>query len=382
MLYKQPEVKVKRENMTRHRGTPGRPPVERDRVADMLCDRIVGAALKPGDRIPTRRDLARELDVSLVTAQQAVARLEEQGFVEARGRRGTFVATEPPHLVRYALVFPSQPGPQGEWNGFWKALEAQAAAVGDTSSCRLRLFHGIDGHTDTRDYRRIVRDIKARRVAGLLLASAPHLIADTPIMTEPGVPRVALMAPANAPPGLSIGEFTDRHYIRAVLDDAVAQGRRRVAVLTVPTQAAAWERALAERAKDGQVETRPHWVQCVAPEHASSARPLMRLLMHAEQQVRPDALAITDDNLVEQATRGLADLGVDVPSQLLVTVHANFPLPSDAHVPVRRIGYDAGRVLDLCIGELNRQRREGGTRRIRIQAQWEEDLTPIFRAGD
>jgi DNA-binding LacI/PurR family transcriptional regulator len=248
--------------------------------------------------------------------------------------------------------------------------------IGDTASCRLRLFYGIDGHTDARDYRRIVSDLRTRRVAGVLLASAPHRIADTPIMTEPGVPRVALMNPAHAPPGLSVVAFSHRAYIRAVLDYAVAQGRRRVAVLTVPAHATAWERALAERAKDGQVETCPHWVQCVAPEYASSARPLIRLLMHAEQRVRPDALVITDDNLVEQATRGLTDLGIDVPSQLLVTAHANFPLPSDAHVPVRRIGYDAGRVLDICIGELNRQRREGGARRIRVCAQWEEDLAP------
>src|SRR5690606_4094495 len=75
------------------------------RVIESLRTEIITGALEPGMRVPPRRELAERLSVSLLTVQQAVDRRARDGFVEARGRSGTFVAERPPHLMNYAIVF-------------------------------------------------------------------------------------------------------------------------------------------------------------------------------------------------------------------------------------------------------------------------------------
>ena len=48
--------------------------------------------MKPGDILPSERELARAHGVSLMTARSALAGLERQGLVERRRGSGTFVA--------------------------------------------------------------------------------------------------------------------------------------------------------------------------------------------------------------------------------------------------------------------------------------------------
>ncbi len=53
--------------------------------------------LAPGQRLPTVRDLAHQLDLAAGTVARAYRELESDGMVEGRGRAGTFVVEEPPH---------------------------------------------------------------------------------------------------------------------------------------------------------------------------------------------------------------------------------------------------------------------------------------------
>jgi GntR family transcriptional regulator/MocR family aminotransferase len=52
---------------------------------------IVDRRLRPGDRLPPSRDLARELVVARATVTTAYERLAAEGFVEVRQGAGTFV---------------------------------------------------------------------------------------------------------------------------------------------------------------------------------------------------------------------------------------------------------------------------------------------------
>ena len=64
------------------------PPVVRASVPDLvfaqLRDAIVSGRYAPGERLPTQRVLAAELDVNLASVRQAVARLEQLRLVEVR----------------------------------------------------------------------------------------------------------------------------------------------------------------------------------------------------------------------------------------------------------------------------------------------------------
>lgn len=55
-------------------------------------DAINGGAIKPGDALPSERDLALKVDVSRVTVRKAVLQLVQEGVLVQRHGSGTFVA--------------------------------------------------------------------------------------------------------------------------------------------------------------------------------------------------------------------------------------------------------------------------------------------------
>lgn len=70
-------------------------PVERFRLYEQLVDRLLDhikeAELVPGQRLPSERDLARQLGVSRVSVRQALVALEVQGVVGVRHGGGTYL---------------------------------------------------------------------------------------------------------------------------------------------------------------------------------------------------------------------------------------------------------------------------------------------------
>ena len=69
-----------------------------DRLARAIEGRIHRGSIGPGARLPTVRALAEQLDLAPNTVAKAYRRLEEDGLLEGRGRRGTFVVERLPRL--------------------------------------------------------------------------------------------------------------------------------------------------------------------------------------------------------------------------------------------------------------------------------------------
>jgi DNA-binding transcriptional regulator YhcF (GntR family) len=66
------------------------------RVREALRWAIDDGTLLAGDRVPTVRALAAEHGLAPNTVAKAYRELEGLGYLDARGRTGTFVATSPP----------------------------------------------------------------------------------------------------------------------------------------------------------------------------------------------------------------------------------------------------------------------------------------------
>ncbi|PZG32960.1 GntR family transcriptional regulator, partial [Spongiactinospora gelatinilytica] len=62
------------------------------RIYRGIQDAILDGRLRPGERLPPTRTLARGLDVSRNTASVAYERLTAEGFLVARAGAGTFVS--------------------------------------------------------------------------------------------------------------------------------------------------------------------------------------------------------------------------------------------------------------------------------------------------
>ncbi len=60
-------------------------------IIRQVTDAIAGARLKPGDQLPSHRDLATQLVIAPLTVKKAYDELEQGGLIETKRGRGTFV---------------------------------------------------------------------------------------------------------------------------------------------------------------------------------------------------------------------------------------------------------------------------------------------------
>lgn len=63
------------------------------RIAENVTQQVASGALRPGDRVPSLRQLSQQLDVSVSTALQAYLWLENRGYLESRPQSGFYVRT-------------------------------------------------------------------------------------------------------------------------------------------------------------------------------------------------------------------------------------------------------------------------------------------------
>ena len=80
-------------------------------IAETLLDRIESGELRPGDRLPSERDLSKMLGVNRMTVRRALQVLESQGLLIRRRGDGTYVA-EPKIERQAAKLVPFTKGMQ------------------------------------------------------------------------------------------------------------------------------------------------------------------------------------------------------------------------------------------------------------------------------
>ena len=63
-----------------------------EQLEEQIKNLIITRQLQPGDCLPSMRDLAKDLNISLITTKRAYKDLEEQGFIHSMVGRGSFVS--------------------------------------------------------------------------------------------------------------------------------------------------------------------------------------------------------------------------------------------------------------------------------------------------
>ncbi len=90
-------------------------------VVDHVRDLIASGELKPGDRLPPERELARKLKISRSSLRAGIGFLAAMGVLKSRHGAGTFVSSGPPALDSSSLTV------LGALHGFlpWQMFEAR-----------------------------------------------------------------------------------------------------------------------------------------------------------------------------------------------------------------------------------------------------------------
>ncbi|MBE6895230.1 MAG: GntR family transcriptional regulator [Ruminococcaceae bacterium] len=69
-------------------------------IENQIKGMIMQSKLKEGDALPSMRNLAKELRISLITTKRAYEELERDGFIVTVAGKGCFVAAKNTQLVR------------------------------------------------------------------------------------------------------------------------------------------------------------------------------------------------------------------------------------------------------------------------------------------
>jgi len=325
-------------------------------IAADIRSRIISGEYAPGSQLPPVTQLKERYGVTPVTVRRAVGYLSERGFVFTKARAGIYVAPDPPCLSNFGLVRPFLPSP----SQFVTAIENEANRLCDTELSasgikrRFTLFEEVDcspGQAE-QHHRDLVSAVEAETVAGLIFSRTPFRFTGTAVMRDLCMPRVAIRDhPMPGVMAISLPGFYNR-----ALEHLAKRGRRRVAIITITNRGDRFvQDRVAEVHAHGLITYR-WWVQGVSPVDLRWATNVVELLLRSGGAERPDAIIIDDDNLVPQATAGIAATGLRVPDDVDVVVHTNFPWPTESAVPAMRFGSDVRRLVRTAVDLIERKR--------------------------
>lgn len=71
-----------------------------EQIKEQIKNKIVSNELKTGDLLPSIRNLAKDLRISVITTKNAYEELEKEGYVETIPSKGTYVASKNIEVIK------------------------------------------------------------------------------------------------------------------------------------------------------------------------------------------------------------------------------------------------------------------------------------------
>lgn len=115
-----------------------------EQISGQIKNRIITGDLLPGEALPSMRQLAKDLRISVITTKRAYEDLERDGFIETVGGKGSFVAPRNMEFIREEQLKKAESFLQDA---------VETAKSGGISLCELtemlRLLYGGDERPET-----------------------------------------------------------------------------------------------------------------------------------------------------------------------------------------------------------------------------------------
>jgi len=75
-----------------------------DQIAEQIKSHIINGDLKDGEALPSIRNLAKELHISVITTKRAYEELEREGYIISIPGKGSFVSAQNKELLKEARI--------------------------------------------------------------------------------------------------------------------------------------------------------------------------------------------------------------------------------------------------------------------------------------
>ena len=330
---------------------------------------IASGQLRPGDRLPSVRQLAERLSISVNTVRGVYQKLEADGLAQTRHGAGTHVlavdarrlaqiaAAERSHTV--GVILPSLANP------FYHALLQGVEEVAHPG--RTMLFVSST-HDDPSEAWRYFAQLSTKQVDGIIVVS--H---DTSGFLTPGtglpdrgsslLPIVTVDWP-EAPGYAVMMDLASAGY--QATQHLLAHGHRRVGMITFERESAnvvpvnaGYHRAL----REAGIEAEPALIARVPAFDMAAGMAGARQLLGLTQP--PTAIFTIADMLALGAIGLLKEMGIRIPQDVAIASFNDIspaalihPALTTVHAPAREMGAEAMQMLqDLIAGKEPAQRR-------------------------
>ncbi len=71
-----------------------------NQIKNQIKEKVLAGALKEGDALPSMRQLAKDLHISVITTKRAYEELEKEGFIYSIVGKGSFIAEQNEDVIR------------------------------------------------------------------------------------------------------------------------------------------------------------------------------------------------------------------------------------------------------------------------------------------
>ena len=110
-----------------------------EQIKEQVKEQILSGELEENEMLPSLRQLAKDLKISVLTTTRAYNELEQEGFIKSRQGKGFFVMSSSSNLIREQLI------KEVEKNLNHAILAAQRASMSeDEIISLLRLLMEVD----------------------------------------------------------------------------------------------------------------------------------------------------------------------------------------------------------------------------------------------
>ena len=296
---------------------------------------------KPGDVIPSERDLAKEFNVNRATASRALKELEADGFVERKQGLGTYVSEEINQLasvslthniglVIYDLAYLSMPYMTQVLRGINQMLYAYGYNL---------ILYGLTG-TEESKILPLEEIVKKPQVDGLLIDAGPNTIK---YLCEEGFPFVQFGSNTSQLLGYDYNSiFIDSDsVIRKSVEHLYNRGRRRIAFLRGTVGLSPVERTIDTflEISRGLGMTDNHDFVRVCGYGEESGRNMVKDIFSSEPY--PDAILANEDMIAMGAMEELKKLGFRIPEDVAIIGNGDYYLNSNL-TTIRLPHYELG----------------------------------------
>ena len=335
---------------------PGQPPLT-DRVAEVLREEI-RTRHRPGDRLPTIRQLAERFDVSINTVHHALAVLRREGLVEGWAGSGTYVRER---RVDQHVALVCGMGSEHPFLGYYASRRlVETIAVLRRQGIRSRVYYFLPQEHPCSEDESLWTDIRDGSVSAVGVIQFPPVAWQR--LQSAGLPVV--WSTLREDPDEYCVEIDRRAMAYAGVDALVSAGCRRIAWLDwrvdLPPQTSSHSARIGFRQRmeaDGLAIQDGWFGGNVFPTVAGAGYEGFRDVWTAYPE-KPDGLLVMDDLLLPDVAMAIQDLGIKVPDRLQVVATANKGAVTCPWFPATRLvvdPVDSAEAMGRFLGALARK---------------------------